>query len=138
MAYLSATIRRGAQGIADTMPNPVSGVGPPPPPRLDALLQSIERAGADIAIDHTECGKRQGGGLLPGVVRGQHRGLSLDHPGVLLLEAQVCTKMAQGGARSVQEEKARGMTPVMLWLIRALTAPINLQNPRLNNIQNDR
>jgi hypothetical protein len=31
--------------------------------RLDGLLQPIERAGADIAVDDTECGKHRGGRL---------------------------------------------------------------------------
>ena len=75
MAYFSATIRMSDQKISDRMPSTVFGRRRPA--GLDGLLEPIERAGADIAVDDAECGKRQGGGLLPGVVRGQHRGLSL-------------------------------------------------------------
>src|SRR5258707_9432392 len=59
-------------------------VGGGRPGRLDGLLQPIERAGADIAVDNTECGKRHGWGLLPDTLPGQPRGLKgLGHPDIL-------------------------------------------------------
>ena len=79
------------------------GFGRGRPACLDGLLQPIKRAGADIAVDNTECGKRHGGGLFPGVLPGQHRGLKgLGHRGVLPLIAQVCTKIAPGEAQSAK------------------------------------
>src|SRR6202011_4223633 len=54
------------------------------PGRLDGLLQPVERAGADIAVDNTECGKSRGCGLLPDALPGQPRGLKgLGHPDIL-------------------------------------------------------
>ena len=81
MAYLSATIRMSDQ--RDHRHDAQHGLGRRRSARLDGLLQPIERAGADIAIDHTECGKHHCGGRLSGIVRWQHLGLSLGHPGVL-------------------------------------------------------
>jgi hypothetical protein len=66
------------------------------PTCLDGLLQRIERAGADIAVDDTERGKHRGGGMFSGVLPGQPRGLKgVGHPDVLVFRVpQVCTKMA--------------------------------------------
>ena len=65
------------------------------PTCLDGLLQCIERAGADIAVDDTERGKHRGGGLFSGVLPRQPRGLRvLAIPDVLSLRVpQVCKKM---------------------------------------------
>jgi hypothetical protein len=59
MAYFSATIRMSDQRITDT--TPVTACDVTAPPRLHRLLQSVERAGADITVDHAECGERSRG-----------------------------------------------------------------------------
>jgi hypothetical protein len=71
-------------------------VGGGRPGRLDGLLQPIERAGADIAVDNTECGKRHGCGLLRDALPGQPRGVKgLGHPDFLPFG---CASLHENGA----------------------------------------
>jgi hypothetical protein len=50
---------------------------------------------------------------------GQHRRLKgLGHPGVLLLVAQVCTKMAPGEARSAEQATAVNRSKALSELLR--------------------
>ena len=54
------------------------------------------RAGADIAVDNTECGKRHGCSLLRDALPGQPRGLKgLGHPDILPFG---CASLHQNGA----------------------------------------
>ena len=55
MAYLSETIRISAQRISETMPMMVSGDGGAA--GLGGLLEGVERARADVAVDDAERGE---------------------------------------------------------------------------------
>src|ERR1700730_15662982 len=61
MAYLNETITISDQRITDTMPMMVSGESVR---GACGLLDSIERAGADIAVDDAECRESRGDGQL--------------------------------------------------------------------------
>ena len=71
-------------------------VGAGRPGCVDGLLQPIKRAGADIAVDNTECGKRRGCGLLRDALPGQSRDLKgLGHPDILPFG---CASLHENGA----------------------------------------
>ena len=71
------------------------GFGRGCPAGLDGLLQPIERAGADIAVDNAECGKRHNNGPFTRSLVGQHGGLKgIGHRSVLPSVVQFGTKKA--------------------------------------------
>src|ERR1700730_12364329 len=72
MAYLNETITISDQRITDTMPMMVSGESVR---GACGLLESIERAGADIAVDDAECRESRGDGQLTRSNPGQRRRL---------------------------------------------------------------
>ena len=58
VTYLSEVVISSVQTISDSMPIATSGVAPPA--HSQRGLQSVKRAGADVAVDDTERAKHQG------------------------------------------------------------------------------
>src|SRR5262249_58714513 len=58
--YLIEVVMTSVHTISDSMPSTAAGVASPPRP-CDRRLESVERARADVAVDHAKSRKRHGG-----------------------------------------------------------------------------
>src|SRR5208283_3584055 len=77
------------------------------------LLEPIERAGADIAVDDAECGESRGGGQLPGFDPGQRRRFKgSGHSCVLPDPRKSEPKLLQ---RKPMDVGALGIIPAIAW-----------------------
>ena len=59
--YLSDTTKLSDQKISDSTPSTLDAVGREAVLRREALLERVERAGADVAVDHAQRPERGGG-----------------------------------------------------------------------------